>query len=98
MISIASSKKKGFTLTCEASYEDVVKAIIACPTSFFISRYNKNSLITLEDAINAIYGPMKTSFIKSDDPLERVYNKKVYRLAFLIDNRPEFKSKLFKFI
>ena len=36
MISIASSKNKGFTLTCGAKYEDLVKAIIACPSSFFI--------------------------------------------------------------
>ena len=48
--------------------------------------------------MSAIYSPKRTSYVKSDDPLERVYNKKGYRLAFLIDNRPEFKSKLFKFI
>ena len=92
MISIASNKKKGFTFTCEASYEDVVKAIFACPSSFFFSRNFDGSIIIFEDAIEAIYGPMKTSFTKSDDPVERVYNKKGYRFARLIDNSPAFNS------
>ena len=35
LISIASPKKKGFTLTSGANYEDIVKAIFACPSSFF---------------------------------------------------------------
>ena len=35
LISIASPKKKGFTLTSGASYENIVKAIFACPSSFF---------------------------------------------------------------
>ena len=89
MISIASSKKKGFTLTCRAIYEDLVKAIIACPSSFFISN-NREYLITIEDALDAIYGPMKTSFLISEDPFERVYNKKGYRLSLLINNSPAF--------
>jgi hypothetical protein len=48
------------------------------------------SIITIEDALEAIYRPLKTSFIKSEDPLERVYNKKGYRLALLIDNSLAF--------
>ena len=67
MISIASSKKKGITLTCCAKYEDVVKAIHSFPSSFFISRNTYESIITIEDALDAIYGPMKTSFVKSED-------------------------------
>ena len=59
MISIASNKKKGFTLTCGATLEDVVKSILACPSSFFISTNYSKSIITFEDALNAIYGPMK---------------------------------------
>ena len=88
MISIASSKKKGFTLTCRAIYEDLVKAIIACPFSFFISNNSKKSIITIEDALDAIYGPVKTSFVLSEDEFERVYNKKGYRLALRIHNSP----------
>ena len=94
MISIASSKKKGFTLTCRAIYEDLVKAIIACPFSFFISNNSKKSIITIEDALDAIHGPVKTSFVKSEDEFERVYNKKGYRLAIRIDNSPAFKLTL----
>ena len=90
MISIASSKNKGFTLTCGAKYEDLVKAIIACPSSFFISNNSDGSIIRIEDALDAIYGPMKTSFVKSEDAFERVYNKKGYRLAIQIDNSPAF--------
>ena len=68
LISIASSKKKGFTLTCEASYEDIVKAIIACPFSFFIpNNYSDESIITIKDALDAIYGSLKTSIVKSED-------------------------------
>ena len=59
LISIASNKKKGFILTCGARLEDVVKAIHACPSSFFILTTSKNSIITFEDALKAIYGPMK---------------------------------------
>ena len=94
MISIASSKKKGFTLTCSAKYEDVVKAIHSCPSTFFISNNSRLSVITLEDALDAIYGPMKTSFVKSEDQFERVYNKKGYRLVLRIDNSPDFKLTL----
>ena len=90
MISIASSKKKRFTLTCGANYEDLVKTIIACPSSFFISNNSMNSIITLEDALDAIYGPKKTSLVKIEDTFERVYNKKGYRLAFIIDDSPAF--------
>ena len=90
MISIASSKKKGFTLTCRAKYEDLVKAILACPFSFFISDDTDGSIITIEDALDAIYGPMKTSYVKIEDAFERVYNKKGYRLALIIDNSPAF--------
>ena len=54
--------------------------------------------ITLEDALDAIYGPMKTSFVKSDDPFELIYNKKGYKLALLIDNSPAFKFTIEKFI
>ena len=90
MISIANSKNKGFTLTCGAKYEDLVKAVLACPSSFFISSNSKNSIITLEDALDAIHGPMKTSLVKSEDAFERVYNKKGYRLALIIDNSPAF--------
>ena len=36
LISIANSKKKGFTLKSNATYEDIVKAIKSCPSSFFI--------------------------------------------------------------
>ena len=59
LISIASNKKKGFILTCGARLEDVVKAINAFPSCFFILTISKNSIITFEDALNAIYGPMK---------------------------------------
>ena len=41
---------------------------------------------------------MKTKFVKSDDPMERVYNKKGYRLALLIDNSPAFKFTLKNFM
>lgn len=97
MISITSSKKKGFTLTCKATYEDLVKAIIACPSSFLISNNSSGSIITLEDAIDAIYGPMKTSFVTSEDPLERVYNKKGFKLALTIDDTNAFKLQLKNF-
>ena len=90
MISIASRKNKGFILKCVANYEDLVNAIIACPSSFFISNYWDESIITLEDALDAIYGPMKTSFVKSEDALERVYNKKGYRLSLIINYSPAF--------
>ena len=59
MISIASNKKKGFTLSCGASLEDVVKSILACPSCFFISNNSYDSMISIEDALNAIYAPMK---------------------------------------
>ena len=59
LISIASNKKKGFTLSCSTRLEDIVKAVHACPSSFFISRTSDESIITLEDALNAIYAPMK---------------------------------------
>ena len=98
MITIASSKKKGFTLDCNACYEDLVKAILTCPSKFFISNYSFKSIITFEDAFDAIYGPMKISFVNSDDSFERVYNKKGYRLSLLIDNSPAFKLSLDKFI
>ena len=94
MISIANSKNKGFTLTCRAKFEDLVKAIIACPSSFFISNNSDKSIITIEDALDAIYGPLKTSFVKSENEFERVYNKKGYRLALRIDNSPAFKLTL----
>ena len=48
------------------------------------------SMITLEDALDAIYGPKKTSLVKSVDTFERVYNKKGLRLALRIDNSPAF--------
>ena len=67
LISIANTKKKGFTLTCRAKYEDLVKAILACPFSFFISSNSKKSIITFEDALDAIYGSLKTSIVKSED-------------------------------
>ena len=35
LISIARSKKKGFILTCKTLYEDLIKIIIACPSSIF---------------------------------------------------------------
>ena len=87
---------KGFTLTCDARLEDIVTAIKACPSSFFFkfSSFNDTSIITFEDALNAIYGPMKTSNVASEDPFERVYNKKGYNLALLIDNSPAFKSTI----
>ena len=69
---------KGFTFTCNATYEDGVKAILSCPSMFFkfIDTPDLNSLITYEDAIDAIYGSKDSSNIMSDDPLERVYKKK----------------------
>ena len=94
LISIASSKKKGFTLKIRGKYKDLVKAILACPTSIFISSNTKKSIITIEDALDAIYGPVKTSFVKSEDEFERVYNKKGYRLALRIHNSPAFKLTL----
>ena len=51
-------------------------------------------MITLEDALDAIYGPKKTSLVKSEDAFERVYNKKGYKLALLINNSPAFKLTL----
>ena len=48
--------------------------------------------------MSAIYSPKRTSYVKSDDPLERVYNKKGYRLALINDNSPDFKMALDKFI
>ena len=59
LISIASNKKKGFILTCGARLEDVVKAVHAYPSSFFISNNSYDSMISIEDALNAIYAPMK---------------------------------------
>ena len=97
LISIASNKKKGFTLTCRAKYEDLFKAIIACPFSFFISSDTDGSIINLEDAIDAIYGPMKTSIVTSDDPFERIYNKKGFKLALKIDETYDFKFQLKNF-
>ena len=44
---------------CGDFCEDVVKSILACPSSFFISNYRGDSIITFEDALNAIYGSMK---------------------------------------
>ena len=94
LISIVSSKRKGFTLACGARYEDVVKAILAYPSSFLISNNSDWSKITFRDAFDAIYGSMNNSIVKSEDPFERVYNKKGYRLALLIDNSPDFKLTL----
>ena len=59
---------------------------------------NFYDIITIKDALDALYGPMKTSFVKSDDPFELVYNKKGYKLALLIDNSPAFKFTIEKFI
>ena len=42
----------------------------------FIDTPDLNSLITYEDAIDAIYGSKNSSNIMNDDPLERVYKKK----------------------
>ena len=58
----------------------------------------EKSIITFKDAFDAIHGPIKISFIKSDDSFERVYNKKGYRLSLLIDNSPAFKLSLDNFI
>ena len=55
-------------------------------------------MITSEDAINAIYSPIKTSYVNSDDPMQRIYNKKGFRLALLDDNSSAFKLALDKFI
>ena len=41
---------------------------------------------------------MKTSYVKSDNRMRRVYNKKGYKLALLIDDSPAFKFTLEKFI
>ena len=94
MITIALNKKKGFTLDCGACYEDLVKAIFTCPSKIFISKNYKKSLITFEDAFDAIHGPMKISFVKSDDRFARVYNKKGFKLALIIDDSPAFKLAL----
>ena len=55
------------------------------------------SLITSEDAINAIYSPIKTSYVNSNDPVQRIYNKKGFRLALLDDNSSACKLALEKF-
>ena len=55
-------------------------------------------MITSEDAINAIYSPIKTSYVNSDDPMQRIYNKKGFRLALLDDNSSAFKLAFEKFI
>ena len=94
LISLVRNKKKGFTLICNAKYEDGVKAMLACPSSVFLFKSTYFSLISFEDAINAIYEPMKTIYVKSFDPLERVYNKKGYKLALSSDNTPTFKLAL----
>ena len=91
-----ANKNKGFTLICNVKHhEDAVRAILACPSSVFIFDQSTDSyLISYEDAINATYGPMKTTYVKSDDPLERVYNKKGFKFASSIDNTPAFKVAL----
>ena len=41
---------------------------------------------------------MQTSYVKSDDPLERVINKKGYKLALKNDKSPAFKLALDNFL
>ena len=56
-------------------------------------------MITCEEAIDFIYAPVKNiSCLNSDDPLERVYNKKGYKLALNIDDSPAFRLALENFI
>ena len=40
---------------------------------------------------------MKTSYVESDNPINRIYNKKGYKLALTIDNSPAFKLALKEF-
>ena len=82
-------------MNCYANYEDGIKAIQSCPNSFFVN-YG-GGVISKEDAIDAIYAPMKTSYVKSDNPITRVYNKKGFKLALTIDNSPAFKLALKEF-